>query len=229
MIQHSTKANTSANTSTRPKMHLSEFEKNIYNEYLRAQRKNKPFNARKKFDDLDDETIVVLKQLGSFFASVPNIRIKDFFDAGFKDNEFQPIAFFKTMRAIKTYKLYVDQKLAETDEEWVLNFIKESLMFIFSFCKQNNAHTKDYLNLIAPSGIPWFIIHLKDFKICLYSVLDFESFDNKLMEYSSEAMQVLGDAFFKELPKHRTAFFASKKCKSVARDGLKLIQTTNQH
>lgn len=207
-------------------MHLSEFEKNIYNEYLKAQRKNKPFNARKKFDDLNDETFVVLKQLGSFFASFPSIKIKDFFDAGFLDNEFQPIAFFKTMRAIKTYRLYVEQKLTEVDEEWVLNFIKESLLFIFSFCKQNNVNTRDYLNLVAPSGIPWFIIHLKDFKICLYSILDFHNFENKLIEYSNEIMQVLGDVFFKELPKHRTAFFASKKCKITARNGLKLIQLT---
>lgn len=206
-------------------MHLSDFEKNVYNEYLRAQRKNKPFNARKKFDDLDDETVVVLKQLSSFFASFPNIKIKDFFDAGFESNPFTPIAFFKTMRAIKTYKTYVDQKLNNADEEWVLNFVKESLMYIFSFCKQSNASAKDYLNMVAPSGIPWFIIHLKDFKICLYSILDFHGFDNKLLEYSSEAMQVLGDSFFKELPKHRTAFFASKQCKNIARNGLKLIQT----
>lgn len=206
-------------------MHLSDFEKNIYNEYLRAQRKNKPFTARKKFDDLNDETFVVLKQLGSFFAMFPGIKIKDFFDAGFLDNEFQPIAFFKTMRAIKTYKAYVDQKMADADEEWVLSFVKESLLFIFSFCKQNNIQSKNYLCAVAPSNIPWFIIHLKDFKICLYSILDFHNFDNKLLEYSSEAMQVLGDAFFKELPKHRTAFFASKQCKNIARNGLKLIQT----
>ena len=209
-------------------MHLSEFEKSIYNEYLRAQRKNKPFTARKNFDDLDDETIVALKQLGSFFSTFSNIKIKDFFDAGFKDNEFQPIAFFKTMRAIKIYKLYIDHKLANVDEQWVINFVKESLLFIFSFCKQNNVQTGEYLNLVAPSGIPWFIIHLKEFKICLYSVLDFHNFDNKLFAYSSEAAQVLGDSFLKELPKYRTAFFASKQCKKVVRDGLKLILNNKQ-
>jgi hypothetical protein len=42
----------------------------------------------------------------------------------------------------------------------------------------------------------------------------------------------LGDGFLKDLPKNRTAFFASKKCKSMARNGLELIQTntnTNKH
>jgi hypothetical protein len=213
-------------------MHLSDFKKTIYNVYLQALRKNRPFTNRKKFDDLDDEVVVVLKQLNTFFASFPNIKIKDFFDAGFADNEFQPIAFFKTMRAIKTYKSYIDQKLANADEEWVLSFVKESLLFIFSFCKQNSIDVKDYISAVAPSGIPWFIIHLKEFKICLYSILDFAGFDSKLLEYSSEAMQVLGDGFLKDLPKNRTAFFASKKCKSMARNGLELIQTntnTNKH
>lgn len=210
-------------------MHLSDIEKIIYNEYLRAKRKGKPFNARKNFDDIDDATYISLKRLGTFFTSFPNIRYKDFFDAGIltpQRSERPPeLAFFTSMRAIKMYNEYIKEKLNSADDGWVLSFCKESLFFIYEFCKSRGISVADYLNIKTPAGFPWFIIHLKDFKICIYAILAFEGIDSKLVEYSDEVRQIISDDFLKCIPQHRTNFFASKKCKALVREGLKLINT----
>lgn len=204
-------------------MHLSDIEKIIYNEYLRAKRKGKPFNARKNFDDVDDATYISLSRLGTFFTSFPHIRYKEFFDAGFASDEYAQLSFFTSMRAIKLYNNHIKEKLNNADDDWVLAFCKESLFFIYEFCKSRNVSAADYLNIQAPAGFPWFIIHLKDFKICIYAVLAFEGIDRKLVEYSDEIRQIISDEFLKCIPQHRTNFFASKKCKTLVREGLKLI------
>lgn len=209
-------------------MHLSDFEKSIYNEYLRAQRKGKPFTPRKQFDDLKEQHVVALKQLASFFTSLSNVKPRDFFNAGFVDSDFQTLEFFKTMKAIKLYNLYIADQLNKVDEDWTIDFVKSSMLFIYSFCKNNNIALKDYLNANAPAGFPWFIVHLKDLKICIFALLAFQGFETKLLQCSTDAQQILGDDFLREMPKHRTNFFASKKCKNIARQGLELINKQNK-
>lgn len=206
-------------------MHLSEFEKHIYNEYLKALRKGKPYNTRKNFDKIDDETFVCLKQLSQFFASFPHIKIDVFFEAGFKDSEFHALSFFKSMRAIKLYNVYMNDKLNKADDEWVLSFVKESLQFIYKFCKDNNVAIEDYIDAESPSGIPWYAIHLKEFKVCIYLLLAFEAFENKLLQHSDEIEIVLGKDFIQNFSRHRTMFVTSSKCKKIARAGLDILKT----
>ena len=207
-------------------MHLSEQEKNIYNEYLRASRKNKPFRPRKDFEKLDDDTKIVVHQLRAFFDSFPAIRVRDFFEAGFNDIEYQPIEFFKSLRAIKKYNVYIADKIANIDSDWFVEFARESLLFVYSFCKDNNIAVSDYINCRAPSGIPWCIIHLKELKICLFLILAFPGGENKLFEYSSDIRDYLGDEFLRELPKHRAIFLRSTKSKDVLLKGVQLITKT---
>lgn len=208
-------------------MHLSDFEKRIYNEYLKAQRKGKPYTLRKNFDKVDDETLVCLKQLSEFFSSFPDIRLTDFFNAGFEDADFQPITFFKSMRAIKMYNRYIGNKLNKADDEWVIDFIKTSLLFIHKFCKANNIAIDDYLNCEAPAGVPWYVIHLKNFNVCIYLLLAFQDFENKLLQHSDAVAMTLGDDFLKDVARHRTMFVTSTKCKLIARNGLDMLRKQN--
>lgn len=209
-------------------MHLNEFEKSIYNEYLRAQRKGKPFTPRKDFSEIEDEQFVLLKQLASFFASFSNIKPRDFFNAGFANSDYQPLNFFKTLKAIKLYNIYIAEQLSNADEEWTINFVKESMVFIFTFCRDNNIAVDKYLDITSPAGLPWFVVHLKELKVCLFALFAIQDFENKLYCNIDDVAVVLGDEFLKELPKHRTNFFASKKCKNIARQGLNLIKQTNK-
>ena len=206
-------------------MHLSEFEKRIYNEYLKALRRGKPYSTRKNFDKVDDETFVCLKQLSQFFLSFPHIRIDAFFDAGFKDAEYQPLSFFKSMRAIKLYNVYMNDKLNKADDEWVLSFVKESLQFVYKFCKENNIGIDEYIDNESPSGVPWYAIHLKEFKVCIYLLLAFPMFENKLMQHSDEIELILGKEFIQNFARHRTMFVTSNKCKKIARAGLDILKT----
>lgn len=210
-------------------MHLSDFDKHIYNEYLKAQRKGKPYTLRKNFDNIDDETQVCLKQLSEFFTSFPDIRINDFFNAGFKDTDFQSITFFKSMRAIKMYHAYIGSKLNKADDVWVIDFIKSSLLYVHKFCKQNNLTVDQYLDAESPAGVPWFAIHLKNFNVCVYLLLAFFDFENKIMKHSDAMVMILGDEFFKDIAHHRTMFVTSNKCKQLARNGLDILKQQTKY
>ena len=205
-------------------MQLSSFEKAIYNEYLRAKRRGKPYTPRKDFRDLDAKTYTSLNKVASFLTTYNHIRPRDFFDAGFADNEYATLDFFFSMRAVKLYKMYFETQLNKADAEWTIDFLKESFLFILRFCKENNISVDDYIEMESPGGIPWFIIHLKNFNICIYLLFAFDTFENKLIQHSYEVTQMLSDEFIKGLPQHRMNFIRSERCKKIAREGLLLCR-----
>lgn len=210
-------------------MHLSDFEKRIYNEYLRASRRGKPYTLRKNFEGISDETYVNIKKLAAFFHTFPHIQIREYFDAGFVDTEFQQLKFFRTLRATKMYNAYMADKISTPDNEWNINFVRNSLLFIYLFCKERKISVENYVDELTPAGHPWCFIHLKEFKVCIYALLGFDTFENKLSRHFDDIKGiVLPEDFCDSLPRLRTAFFASKKCKTLVREGLKAIKKTKQ-
>lgn len=212
-------------------MHLSEFEQRIYNVYLRKLRKEKNFKYRKNFDSLDDENKIALKQLSSFFTEFPNINVNDFFEAGFRDAEYRKLSYFKTYSAISAYNRFISEQTKNIDSEWVKNFIHNSILFINNFCNANKILIDEYLEAKSESGIPWFVIHLKEMKVSIFLLLAFDTLESNILRYADDIKLIIGDTFFEELGKHRTSFAASKTCKQYARIGLQLIrqkQTKNK-
>ncbi|NBW58174.1 hypothetical protein EBR43_10440, partial [bacterium] len=65
---------------------MSEFEKFIYNSYLKVFKTatNSPYKLRKNFSDINDEAFICVKKLASFFKRFPSIDIESFFKAPYK-------------------------------------------------------------------------------------------------------------------------------------------------
>ena len=212
-------------------MQLSEFEKKIYNQYLYASRthNNKPFSPRKQFDDLDNENIVACKQIAMLLQKFPNINIKDFFDAPFKMQEGGHIKlpFYKSMRAIKLFSLYNYEQMMSADSQWNLDKIKESMIFIYKFCKLNNIEFQHYMHTKTPADVAWFVLHLQQFSINIYALLAFPDADKQLNGSAQHLDEIIGNNLSKKLSTYTSKFITSNKCKNTARQAYQKITTTN--
>jgi len=205
-------------------MHLNEFEKSIYNQFLFSKRRGKPVRARENFSTIKEEDYIALKKIVGFLNAAEGINVRDFFDAGFEESKNLYLKDFTTMSAIARYKRYTAKKLLDIDSEWTQNLIDESLLFIYDFCKENNSNIGEYLDAKSPSGIPWFIIHLKNTNICLYAVLAFPNCEYKLNIYAADIKFVLSEEFYNSISLFRTKFFAAV-CKNKTKNKItKLIK-----
>lgn len=90
----------------------TDFEKRIYNEYLKELRKskNQPYKLRKNFDKVDEKTKLYLKKLSLFFINNKEVRPDDFFKAPYSvypEGEHFGLDFYISQKAIKAYKIFI--------------------------------------------------------------------------------------------------------------------------
>ena len=81
---------------------LSNFEKLIYNKYLKFSRRGEGYKPRQNFDNFKEEDISILQKLAYMFNTYKSINIDDFIEAPFKIYEsdaYVPLSFFCTQRA----------------------------------------------------------------------------------------------------------------------------------
>jgi hypothetical protein len=192
-------------------------EEQLYNIYLKISRSinNKPYKVRKNFDKFSEtEDFVYLNKLVRFFNQHNHIIIEDFFAAPFliyPDEEYFDLKFYTTQRAIKTYSMFHDKYLLETpDSEHTQQKVKESILFIYNFCKERKVPVQEYLN-ISTGSVPDFIIHLKDRKICLYILFIFENIYSIIKELDKEIINSVYPLILK-INFFRTKLYNSKKC-----------------
>lgn len=96
-------------------MEISDFQKHIYNTYLKVLAKNskRPYSNRKNFNTLNEKTKTVLKRLEQFFNSHKNIDMDRFFQAGFTylNETFVQLDFFISYKAVVAFrKTHTEQK-----------------------------------------------------------------------------------------------------------------------
>lgn len=89
---------------------ISDFEKHIYNTFLKTARSsaNKPYRLRKDFSNLDDVAIACLKRLSAFFKNHNEIDVDEFFSAPhklYKEDAYYDLKYFTSLKAIKAYNL----------------------------------------------------------------------------------------------------------------------------
>ena len=211
---------------------MSQTEQYLYNTFLRISRskQNRPFKLRKDFSKFEDhKDYGYVKKLGYFFAKFPHIKIEDFFNAPYyiyvDNSPYYDIKYYTTPKAIKVYGLYVKEKdMEDPDTEYNLQFIKDSLMFIFIFCKNNNLTLDEYINH-KNGDLYAFINHLRERKISLYAILGFNGTESRLHEYSDERLQfTLGEEPVKKLASRKISYYNSRKAKHIINQGKKHIK-----
>lgn len=200
---------------------ITDLEKKIYNSHLSTSRKvqNKPFKVKKNFDDLDDTKTVILQKLSRFFNEYKNLDIDTFFLAPHKvyeESEYHPLDFYLTRKAISCYTQYVKQLEAQDpDHPDSLERLKNSLKFIFSFCKENGLTFTQYpLHLEPRANLPAFIGHLKNHQINFYTLHALNFSQPKI---DSRTLDFIFNNFYTTFQQTKNKFQFSKKMKEFSK------------
>ena len=211
-----------------PPDNISSLEKNIYNTYLRISRsrQNRPFRYRKNFNGFENDTnYVYVKRLQAFFCKFRHINIEDFFQSPYyvyPDPEpFYDLKFYTSPRAIKVFGSYVKMKDNEDpDTDSQINRVKDSLLYIFTFCRDNSLDLDQYLDH-ATNDIQTFILHLRDRNTSVYCLFGFPGLENKLHTCPSDLLSfTVGDDFINKLANFKTRYYNSIKLKPVVEQGI---------
>ena len=212
---------------------ISEFDKFVYNTFLRITRsRNKlPFKLRKNFEKLDDKVYVQIKKLSSFLKRFPHIKIDDFFNAPYElypDENYFPIEYFTSLKATKAYTLLQKKKInLDPDSEEQLKNIKESLVFINNFCRERNINVFNYITHQTNNEYS-FLLHLKEHKVNIYTLLGFVNFEKQLKTRDPEITKfIIGEDIYNNIQNFRTRLFNSQKAVKLVELGLKKISNSS--
>lgn len=216
----------SQNTSILSKNELTKDEQFIYNAYLIASRraKNQPVRPRKDFTKIKDEIYIQLKKLGYFFETNKNIPLNEFFWApyeAYSKDEFFDLGFYTTRKAIVAYTRYMYKKeTQDPDSDNCINDCKQGLKTIYNYCSQHRNTLQSYK---LDTGIPAFLLHLKEHKINFY-ILHGLDVDRVIKNIDQELLDFYCKDFYTMYNNTRVKFMASKHLKEVIRKGLKIIE-----
>ena len=209
---------------------MTDFEKYIYNTYLRVGRRalNKPFKYRKDFTELEGTEIdTQLKQLSALFAKYKHLKVDLFFEAPYKlysTTATYYLDYYVSQKAIKAYSLYIAKlKQEDPDTESQLKFIIESFKFIKSFCADKNIPITSYCDYT--SGVVFdFIPHLKEFNVSVYSLFSFKNFETNLWTIDTDTLKfILGEGYVDSFYVFRNKYLESAKCKTLSELAYKKI------
>lgn len=200
---------------------ISNFEQAIYNTHLRVSRsiKNKPYKLKKDFSNLDAESELYLKKLSIFFKNHNDIKMDEFFKSSYtvhKDEPYFDLKHYTSLKAIKAYTVYQKQKESlDPDNEDQIEMTKNSIKFISNFCKKNEIHFSKYLDH-KTNNINSFLLHLKERKINIYSVIAFKNFDKIFKSLDYDVLRFMfNEEFINNIPTFKIKYLNSDRCKSL--------------
>ena len=156
-------------------MAINNFQKFIYNAYLKNSRKDQPIKFRKDFKNLNEEILLFLNKLELFFKKFKHINVEEFFRVPLEINpeeKYPYINFFCTRQAIKLYQIFLRNKQLRPLKEQ-LSEIKKTLEFITNFCLANKISLKDYTSFKEEnSHMPVWSKHYRDHLLNTYALID---------------------------------------------------------
>lgn len=211
---------------------MTEFEKYIYNTFLRIGRSalNKPFKYRKDFSDLEGtETDVHLKRLAVFFSKWKHIKVDLFFAAPYKiytGTTTYYLDYYTSQKAIKAYSLYISNlKREDPDTEEQLKFVVEAFKYIKTFCSDKKIKIEDYCSY-SSGGTYDFISHLREFNVNAYALFAFKDFEKNMLTIDHDTLKfILGDDYVNNFYVFRNKYLESRKCKMLSELAYKKITT----
>ena len=209
---------------------LSDFEKYIYNTFIKVSRgaKNQPYRARKDFTDFDDKDFIYLKKLSNFFNRFKHISVLEFFQAPYelyKDEKYFGLDYYTSLKATKAYTLVLKKnEQLDPDDEKQLRALLISFKFIKEFCIENNISIDGYANH-KTNNIFSFLLHLQEHKINLYSLFEFKDAIRNMRISGAEILEFMfGNDFFNRVETFRTKYIISSKARILGTYAIKKIK-----
>ena len=208
---------------------ITDFEKKIYNKYIATTRsqQSKPFRLRKDFTNFEEtDHYFYIKRLAHFFTRYSHVDIDQFFQAPYHiyEDQWFDLKFYTSQRALKVYAMHkqkMNSNPPDSDEQ--LYGIKKSLEYIIHFCDRENINIDDYLKHNTNS-IPTCILHLKQCRVTIYTLLGFQEFESILKSVDRDRMIFMLGDLFENLADFRNRFIKSSLAKKLCRAGINKIR-----
>lgn len=212
---------------------VTHLEKRIYNTYLAISRskQNKPFKLRQDFKKFEeDPNYTPIKKLANFFDRHQNVNINDYFIAPYAIykndvNAFYDLKFYLSAKARNIYTMYMKrQDTQHPDSQHIIKKCKDSMHFIYKYCKDNSITLDQYLSQKTSGIIPDFGLHLKDRKVNIYTLFAFDSFEKKFYEIPKDMLAFMFGEIYNDFARLRMRYLQSEDCKRVCKSGLNEIK-----
>jgi len=210
-------------------LEFTDFEKYIYNTFLKTSRNGKPYKNRKNFEDLlDKKEYIYLKKLSNFFNRFKHIDVQSFFKAPYEiyqDENYFGLDYYTSLKAIKAYTTFSKKnELLDPDEKQQLKNILKSFKFIKQFCSEQNINVESYVNHKTNNTFS-FLLHLQEHKINFYSLLEFKDTIRNIRLVGPEVLEFMfGKDFYSKIEIFRTKYIVSKKAKLLCSYAFKKIK-----
>ena len=197
---------------------ITDFERRIYNCYLKNFRLNLPYTPRKKFDDLDQNTLTYLNKISLFLRRYNHISVEEYFYA-FRDlhpdEKYPPLSFFTSRLALKHYSVY-KKKQEEQSPEKQFDKIKEGFKFIGMFCLENKISLEKYLYHKTGYMLSW-LNHYREHRINPYCLMEMGNFLSVLDSLPKDEIALFAQNLDQNLIAYKTRYNQSPKTKEYVK------------
>lgn len=209
---------------------VSDSVKSLYNTYLATTRscQNKPFKLRQDFSNFyETEAFVSIKKVQRFLSQHPEIDPNTFFKAPYllHPGEVFDLPFYCTLAAVKKYLTYMNTQYGlPYDDIFHLNWIKQGLKFIKSFCEDKKISVTNYCIFSGNDLYPDWFIHIKNKQISPLIMYGFSNTRQVLESVEQDMISLLIPTFHKDFYSNAMKFKNSNKAKILVERGLNLIE-----
>jgi hypothetical protein len=205
---------------------LSEFQKKIYNIYLKYSRLGMPIKFRKNFDNVSEPIQLNLKKLSSFFIKHNHLNLEDFFAAPitvYPDQPYPKLEYFLSRSAIRSYSLFKREQENQNPEKQ-FESIKESFLFIMKFCLNNSIQVENYLNHRTGVSASW-LHHYRERKINPYSLMELGDLIKSIDEHPKDVVDLFTENLHDRIISFKIRYRQSSKTIEYVKKGTEKIKT----
>jgi len=201
----------------------------IYNTYLSVSRghKNKPWKARKDFTGFEKtEDGILCTRLELFFSRFPQITVKEFFLAPYllyKDEEYFPLKFYLTQKAISCYSIVQKQKQEELpDSESHIKDIVNTVKYIAEICLKEKITFSSYI--ASKKSYAWrVLLDYADKKINIYVLVALPNFSSIIDNMPQQDKEIYLGTAFKDITKYKMRYNNSQQAKKIVTEAFKRL------
>lgn len=204
---------------------INEFQKRIYNTYLKCSRYGKPYKYRTSFDDISEYILINLEKLSLFFNKHPHLDLNDFFESPlviYPDQPYPKLDYFLSRSSVRAYSLYKKQK-EEQNPELQSESIKESLLFIMKFCLQNKIYIENYLKYRNGVTYVW-LDHYRQRKINIYSLMEMGDIISIIDDQPKDILDLFSENLKDRIATFKIRYKQSQKTIELVRKGTERIK-----
>lgn len=175
---------------------------------------------------MDDATLLHLHQISNLLFKYPHINPEDYFTAPFKvypNAEHFALDYYAGMGGVGAYSMYMKQlQEMPPDSEEQLNFIKDSLKYIGSFCIKNNITLEQYPEFKTGITYSW-MKQIKKHEISVYVLMEFAEICNIIKEVAEDERELFLGEIGKYYWGYKSKYIQSKFAKQLVQEGMSKI------